>query len=52
MQGKKQGMFRALATALVGLLIFNVPATQESGASQLVVIVNGIPSAPVAVWVN
>ena len=31
---------------------FDVPATQESGASQLVVIANGIPSAPVAVWVN
>ena len=31
---------------------FDVPATQESGASRLEVIANGIPSAPVAVWVN
>jgi hypothetical protein len=31
---------------------FDVPPTQEPGASQLVVIANGIPSAPVAVWVN
>jgi hypothetical protein len=31
---------------------FDVPSDQEAGASQLVVIANGIPSAPVAVWVN
>ena len=31
---------------------FDVPATQERGASQLVVVANGIPSAPVAVTVH
>jgi hypothetical protein len=31
---------------------FDVPANQESGASQLVVVANGIHSAPVAVWVK
>jgi len=29
-----------------------VPANQERGPSQLVVVANGIPSAPVAVTVN
>jgi hypothetical protein len=29
-----------------------VPATQEHGPSQLVVVANGIPSAPIAVTVN
>ena len=31
---------------------FDVPATQERGPSQLVVVCNGIPSAPVAVSVD
>ena len=31
---------------------FDVPRTQEHGPSQLVVIANGIPSAPIAVTVN
>jgi hypothetical protein len=31
---------------------FDVPATQEHGPSQLVVVANGIPSAPIAVTVN
>ncbi len=31
---------------------FDVPATQERGPSQLVVVCNGIPSAPVAVTVD
>jgi hypothetical protein len=31
---------------------FDVPATQEHGPSQLVVVANGIPSAPVAVTVD
>jgi len=31
---------------------FDVPATQERGASELVVVANGIPSAPVAVMVK
>jgi hypothetical protein len=31
---------------------FDVPATQEHGPSQLVVVANGIPSAPVAVMVQ
>jgi len=31
---------------------FDVPATQELGPSQLVVVCNGIPSAPVAVSVD
>jgi hypothetical protein len=31
---------------------FDVPANQELGPSQLVVVANGIPSAPVAVTVN
>jgi hypothetical protein len=31
---------------------FDVPASQEPGASQLVVVTNGIPSAPVAVTVK
>jgi hypothetical protein len=31
---------------------FDVPATQERGPSQLVVVTNGIPSAPVAVTVD
>jgi hypothetical protein len=31
---------------------FNVPATQEHGPSQLVVVANGIPSAPVALTVQ
>ena len=31
---------------------FDVPATQELGLSQLVVVANGIPSAPVAVTVQ
>jgi hypothetical protein len=31
---------------------FEVPAAQEHGPSQLVVVTNGIPSAPVAVQVR
>jgi hypothetical protein len=31
---------------------FDVPATMETGASSLVVVANGIPSAPVSVTVN
>ena len=31
---------------------FDAPATQERGASELVVVANGIPSAPVAVKVQ
>jgi hypothetical protein len=31
---------------------FDVPAAQEHGPSQLVVVANGIPSAPVAVTVD
>jgi len=31
---------------------FDVPATQERGPSQLVVVANGIPSAPITVTVN
>src|SRR6266436_294724 len=31
---------------------FDVPVTQEHGPSTLVVVANGIPSAPVAVTVN
>jgi hypothetical protein len=31
---------------------FGVPGTQEHGPSQLVVVTNGIPSAPVAVTVD
>lgn len=31
---------------------FDVPATMETGASTMVVVANGIPSAPVAVTVN
>jgi hypothetical protein len=31
---------------------FDVPATQEHGQSQLVVVANGIPSAPVAIIVR
>jgi hypothetical protein len=31
---------------------FDVPATEERGPSQLVVVANGIPSAPFAVTVD
>ena len=31
---------------------FDVPSTQERGPSSLVVVVNGIPSDPVAITVN
>jgi hypothetical protein len=31
---------------------FDVPTTQERGPSTLVVVTNGIPSAPLAVTVN
>ncbi len=31
---------------------FDVPATQEPGPSELVVVANGIPSAPLAIFVN
>jgi len=31
---------------------FDVPVTQEHGPSQLVVVANGIPSAPLAITVN
>jgi hypothetical protein len=30
----------------------DIPATMESGASTMVVVANGIPSAPVAITVN
>jgi hypothetical protein len=44
----------SMAVAFNGLVSthFDVPATQELGPSQLVVVANGIPSAPVAVTVN
>jgi hypothetical protein len=44
----------SMAVAFNGLVSthFDVPATQEPGPSQLVVVANGIPSAPVAVTVE
>ena len=44
----------SMAVAFNGLVSthFDVPATQELGPSQLVVVANGIPSAPVAVTVQ
>jgi hypothetical protein len=44
----------SMAVAFNGVVSthFDVPATQERGPSQLVVVANGIPSAPVAVTVN
>src|SRR6266513_1882782 len=44
----------SMAVAFNGLVSthFDVPPTQEPGASQLVVVANGIPSAPVAVTVE
>ena len=44
----------SMAVAFNGLVSthFDVPATQEPGPSQLVVVANGIPSAPVAVTVD
>jgi hypothetical protein len=42
----------AVASGALVSTHFDVPATQERGPSQLVVVANGIPSAPVAVTVN
>jgi hypothetical protein len=42
----------AVASADLVNTHFDVPASQEHGASQLVVVVNGIPSAPVAIMVD
>ncbi len=42
----------AVASADLVSTHFDVPATQERGPSQLVVVCNGIPSAPVAVSVD
>jgi hypothetical protein len=42
----------AVASGALVSTHFDVPTTQEHGPSQLVVIANGIPSAPVAVTVN
>src|SRR5262249_13699516 len=44
----------SMAVAFGGLVstTFDVPASQEPGASELVVVANGIPSAPVAVMVE
>jgi hypothetical protein len=43
-----------MAVAFGGIVStqFDVPAGQESGASSLVVVANGIPSAPVDVTVE
>jgi hypothetical protein len=41
----------ATGSALVSTL-FDVPASAETGASSLVVVANGIASAPVSVTVN
>jgi hypothetical protein len=44
----------SMAVAFGGIVStqFDVPTGQESGASSLVVVVNGIPSAPVDVTVE
>jgi hypothetical protein len=42
----------AVASGALVSTHFDVPTTQEPGPSQLVVVANGIPSAPVAVTVN
>jgi hypothetical protein len=42
----------AVASGAVVSTHFDVPATEERGPSQLVVVANGIPSAPVAVTVD
>jgi hypothetical protein len=42
----------AVASHAVVSTHFDVPAGQEPGASELVVVANGIPSAPVAVFVS
>ncbi len=42
----------AVASGALVSTHFDVPATQERGPSQLVVVANGIPSAPVAVTVD
>jgi hypothetical protein len=43
---------RAIASTDLVSTQFDVPTNEEKGPSQLVVIANGIPSAPVAVTVN
>ena len=44
----------SMAVAFGGLVSshFDVPANQEMGPSQLVVVANGIPSAPIAITVQ
>ena len=42
----------AVASADLVSTHFDVPANQERGLSELVVVTNGIPSAPVAVMVK
>jgi hypothetical protein len=42
----------AVASGALVSTHFDVPATQELGPSQLVVVANGIPSAPAAVTVE
>jgi len=42
----------AVASGALVSTHFDVPATEERGPSQLVVVANGIPSAPVAVTVE